>query len=454
MTGTAEPQPSGLRSRVHFHWALGGILVPLVSVPVSLVLAIIDLLAHDRTPEDRRWARRLAALVALDLLVLAPALAWWVTREGLSEDRALSGQVAVVKEPVRIGVMFPPADGPGSPPIVHQVVRGYSAARSGVRPGDLVTAIDSIPVATQEEMRSSIAEGDWGVARTLTVLRDGTARDIVVVPRRPEDIGLFEAVPGEVDWRPLVRTPWDWIAVAAVMGLAWLKGRRGPPGGARIWLGFILVMVLSLGGVGGAVWLLHRFQGGFSKGALLIALWIQMALFLAGAAIVSRRSRPAPSAAPPDRLPPWKAAALGVLYLFGGGARITVVLAAADGLLFGGTGLGASNPVEQFARAGLGVAGTLLLFGNVVLLGPVAEEVLFRGYLLPRLVTRLGTAWALWTSAAVFALLHPHYRLYVLLILFLGWILGWARVRSGGLAAPIALHVLINAFASVQILAR
>ena len=50
-------------------------------------------------------------------------------------------------------------------------------------------------------------------------------------------------------------------------------------------------------------------------------------------------------------------------------------------------------------------------------------------------------------SFIVFALMHPHYGLYMPLMLVYGVVLGWARVWGGGLAAPILLHMTVNAAA-------
>jgi membrane protease YdiL (CAAX protease family) len=47
-------------------------------------------------------------------------------------------------------------------------------------------------------------------------------------------------------------------------------------------------------------------------------------------------------------------------------------------------------------------------------------------------------------SAGVFASLHLFYGVFTGSILFLGLLLGWARVASGGLRAPILLHMTIN----------
>src|SRR5204863_736062 len=108
----------------------------------------------------------------------------------------------------------------------------------------------------------------------------------------------------------------------------------------------------------------------------------------------------------------------------------------------------------MLARMHLGLAGNLMLVAVVVFLGPVAEEVLFRGFLLPRLAAQLGSRWALWASSLLFASLHFYYGINSLLILYYGLILGWARMRSGRLASPILLHILINGVVMAVLLLR
>ncbi len=80
----------------------------------------------------------------------------------------------------------------------------------------------------------------------------------------------------------------------------------------------------------------------------------------------------------------------------------------------------------------------------------ITEEVLYRGLLLPTFaaVFKGKTAWgAIVATSVVFALVHSEVATYSamagLFILSLG--LCWARVKSGGVLAPIAIHVLFNA---------
>lgn len=77
-----------------------------------------------------------------------------------------------------------------------------------------------------------------------------------------------------------------------------------------------------------------------------------------------------------------------------------------------------------------------------VLLGPLAEELVFRGYLYGAAKQALGAGKALLLTSALFGLIHGVQ--YAVPIALLGLLFGWLRERSGGLAAPILAHVLHN----------
>jgi membrane protease YdiL (CAAX protease family) len=81
----------------------------------------------------------------------------------------------------------------------------------------------------------------------------------------------------------------------------------------------------------------------------------------------------------------------------------------------------------------------------VVLFAPVGEEWAFRGLLQPALSTWLRPAAAVALTAVLFASMHWYYGLKLPLLVLVAAILGWARVVTGGLRAPIALHMLVNA---------
>ncbi|MEO8062490.1 MAG: CPBP family intramembrane glutamic endopeptidase [Pseudomonadota bacterium] len=97
----------------------------------------------------------------------------------------------------------------------------------------------------------------------------------------------------------------------------------------------------------------------------------------------------------------------------------------------------------------------LILFLRILaigLLGPIAEELVFRGFLLRILGrTRLGIYGAIVVTAAIWSLIHLQYAPILLGIIFIdGITLGLARHFTRSLYVPITMHVLGNLFSIYQ----
>ncbi len=84
-----------------------------------------------------------------------------------------------------------------------------------------------------------------------------------------------------------------------------------------------------------------------------------------------------------------------------------------------------------------------VVLGAVVLVGPLAEELAFRGYLRELLRGVAGPAAGLYGTALLFGLFHGVQLAAPLALL--GWLFGWLRERHGSLAAPWVVHALHNA---------
>ena len=86
---------------------------------------------------------------------------------------------------------------------------------------------------------------------------------------------------------------------------------------------------------------------------------------------------------------------------------------------------------------------------SVVIIAPVAEEFLFRGFLFSQLKrTKLGAWGAVGLSSFLWTIIHFQYELLILFVLFIfGIFLGYIRMAYGSLSLPIILHAFNNAFA-------
>jgi uncharacterized protein len=92
----------------------------------------------------------------------------------------------------------------------------------------------------------------------------------------------------------------------------------------------------------------------------------------------------------------------------------------------------------------------LFLF-NTIVLAPVTEEVLFRGFLLPSWSRSwLGPIGAVAATSAIFAAMHIQYDICGMIAVGLaGCVYGWLRLRSGSLLPPILAHCVGNATATI-----
>jgi membrane protease YdiL (CAAX protease family) len=84
----------------------------------------------------------------------------------------------------------------------------------------------------------------------------------------------------------------------------------------------------------------------------------------------------------------------------------------------------------------------------VCMLGPAAEELIFRGLLFALLRRRLGATATIFVTGIGWALLHYSYGWQVVLVIVVdGLLLGLARERSRSVYPPIAMHMLYNLYA-------
>jgi uncharacterized protein len=131
---------------------------------------------------------------------------------------------------------------------------------------------------------------------------------------------------------------------------------------------------------------------------------------------------------------------------------VTVVGAALDGAsrLFG------LNPVTQFQfdiyRSARAEGWLPWLWLAIVVVGPIGEETLFRGFLFRGWHRSPRDAWvAITVTALLWALSHAQYNVYFMGQVFaFGLLLGWFRFKSGSTILTILLHGLLNLEAMLE----
>lgn len=93
----------------------------------------------------------------------------------------------------------------------------------------------------------------------------------------------------------------------------------------------------------------------------------------------------------------------------------------------------------------------ILLLITVVIIAPIVEEVVFRGFLLKRFSgTFLGIHGAVFVTAFIWAVIHGQYEsVYIFVIFLIGIIFGYARVMTNSLYIPIMMHAVMNLWSTL-----
>ena len=198
--------------------------------------------------EDLRWLLTRGALEGHDVRLQLTGPASAVSRDVLLKLASMDASEANADLFRKIGVV-----GPFSRPIIGEIVVGAAADKAGLREGDLVRQVGSVPVLDGQQLRqlirSSVVKGQV-VPAVWKIDRAGTELEITVTPELRQDgelavgrIGAYVgALPelvtvryGPVDglWRGVLRT-WDVSILTLKMmgkmliGEASVKNLSGP----------------------------------------------------------------------------------------------------------------------------------------------------------------------------------------------------------------------------------
>ena len=132
-----------------------------------------------------------------------------------------------------------------------------------------------------------------------------------------------------------------------------------------------------------------------------------------------------------------------ILGTFLGVALVTWVLYAAGLRGGGGNGSSSVDVIEKaFAAGPHGIANLVV---TTVILAPIFEETVFRGYMLPSLTKFMDTTPAIGVSALIFALIHQHGVGDTVQLVAVGLATGIVYASTRNLAASIAVHAAFNA---------
>ena len=101
------------------------------------------------------------------------------------------------------------------------------------------------------------------------------------------------------------------------------------------------------------------------------------------------------------------------------------------------------QPLLQFLVEHADLRNRLLLILSAIVIAPISEELIFRGYIFGVLRRYAGRWWAMVISASVFAAIHAHVpSLAGLFVLAVALTLVYEG--AGSLWAPVLMHALFN----------
>ncbi len=110
--------------------------------------------------------------------------------------------------------------------------------------------------------------------------------------------------------------------------------------------------------------------------------------------------------------------------------------------------------VPEFMVQAYRTAGFVPFLGlAIIVVAPLMEEVLFRGFLFEGVLhSRLGAVGAVASTSLIWALIHFQYDAYGIATIFAsGLFLGYVRLKTGSLYATIFLHGLMNLVATLEV---
>ena len=227
-----------------------------------------------------------------------------------------------------------------------------------------------------------------------------------------------------------LRVPWGWLDVALFVIFGVIASVIVTRGLAQIAVSFFGVNAKNM------------FGDSMSTPKSVVVL-VSQALLDAGAILylylmlVVRSPAPFWRAIGWRKMPP-RASAIQFLT---GGAVLALVATFAGGFLNSKETL----PIEQLLQARV----SMMLFSVLgVLVAPLVEETIFRGFLYPVIARRLGVAAGVLITGTLFGLLHAA-QLWggwgqIVLLIVVGVVLTWVRARTGTVSASYFVHLGYN----------
>jgi membrane protease YdiL (CAAX protease family) len=232
-----------------------------------------------------------------------------------------------------------------------------------------------------------------------------------------------------------LRVPWSWVDVMlfVVLGLV--------AGGIITWgVGWIAVHFFGLRA--SEVFSTNMTTPKSIVGLVSVAVWDVGALFFLYVLLVTKSSAPFwPSIGWREARPGMRRIRDSALQFLAGGALLALVVTFVGGFF----NTKETLPIEEMLKAPV----SILLYSTMgVLVAPLVEETIFRGFLYPLIARQLGTIAGIAITGTLFGLMHAA-QLWggwgqIALLIFVGIVLTWVRARTGTVAASFFVHLGYN----------
>ncbi|UTW57868.1 CPBP family intramembrane metalloprotease [Kordiimonas sp. SCSIO 12603] len=115
------------------------------------------------------------------------------------------------------------------------------------------------------------------------------------------------------------------------------------------------------------------------------------------------------------------------------------------GLFFQESGQPELEQILRLARETDRGLSAFIIVGVVTVLGPIVEELIFRGYLQTALIKQTSPIIGIAASSVIFGAVHFNLSILPVLV-FIGFALGYLYHKTGSIWPSIAFHILNNSF--------
>lgn len=462
-TPDSEPSMPDNFSKIVFHIILGGFLFSFILLPVFWYLAVKNYI-KDGDDENKKWSLRNIYLLTFDTILIASFLIAFIVNpsgffeknntQELNNNNSPRIGVYINKENIAKGIK------------IYQVLPHSPAEKAGLKSGDIIESVENTPVKNYKSLMKHIKDTQKNEKLQFNIKRNSKKITVSIIPEvEPlkkqglfdplNEIYLNESIDEEINISKLSISEYiPWIVIVVVIVFIWIFGKIYHKNMNSVWRWYLIILLSSGLVSSGFIYCIQKITGYWSAGVLFISLWIQNFIMLGLSIFIIRYLNKKDSffSFIEPKFSTINTVFLGIFYMIFGILRVAIFIMVINIFIPLDSLQGVDNPLELFGIDDLNFYGLLLFMIPAVILAPISEELVFRGIVLPRLSLWMNPTKALIISSLFFSILHIYYGIHILIVLFYGIILGWARLRTGNLKASIILHALINSLASLGII--